>query len=128
MENKENYVVDCGGIHPERPELTELVFILDRSGSMSGLEQDTIGGFNAMIEKQKKEEGLAFVSTVLFSNASKVLHDRVEVQEVAPLTEKDYVLDCLPFLLLFLYHQNGCRVKSKLQHKIYPMINNVLLH
>ena len=92
MANKEDCVEYCGGIQPERPELTELVFILDRSGSMSGLEQDTIGGFNAMIEKQKKEEGPAFVSTVLFANASKVLHDRVEVREVAPLTEKDYVV------------------------------------
>jgi uncharacterized protein YegL len=71
---------------------TELVFIIDRSGSMAGLEKDTIGGFNAMIEKQKKEEGLALVSTVLFANASKVLHDRTEVREVAPLTEKDYVV------------------------------------
>ena len=92
MANKEGFVEVCGGIQPERPELTELVFILDRSGSMSGLEQDTIGGFNAMIEKQKKEEGLALVSTVLFANDSKVLHDRVEVREVAPLTEKDYVV------------------------------------
>jgi uncharacterized protein YegL len=92
MANKEGFVEACGGIQPERPELTELVFILDRSGSMSGLEQDTIGGFNSMIEKQKKEDGLAFVSTVLFSDASKVLHDRVEVREVAPLTERDYVV------------------------------------
>ena len=70
--------------------LTELVFILDRSGSMSGLEGDTIGGFNAMIEKQKTAEGEAIVSTVLFDNESVVIHDRVKVQDVPKMTEKDY--------------------------------------
>lgn len=73
-----------------KKNLTELVFILDRSGSMSGLESDTIGGFNAMIEKQKKAEGEAFVSTVLFSNESVVVHDRVDVQKIAPMTADDY--------------------------------------
>ena len=70
--------------------LTELVFILDRSGSMSGLEADTIGGFNAMIEKQKKAPGEALVSTVLFDNYSSVIHDRVPVHDIAPMTEKEY--------------------------------------
>ena len=70
--------------------LTELVFILDRSGSMQGLEGDTIGGFNAMIEKQKKEPGEAFVSTVLFDDQAEVLHDRVKLGEVHPITEKEY--------------------------------------
>ena len=70
--------------------LTELVFILDRSGSMAGLESDTIGGFNAMIEKQKKAEGEAFVSTVLFDNESVVIHDRVDIQKIAPMTEEQY--------------------------------------
>lgn len=70
--------------------LTELVFILDRSGSMSGLEGDTIGGFNAMIEKQKKEEGEVLVSTVLFDNESEVIHDRVKLSEIPKMTEKDY--------------------------------------
>lgn len=70
--------------------ITELVFILDRSGSMSGLESDTIGGFNAMIEKQKKLDGRVYVSTVLFSNHSSVIHDRVDINEVRPLTEKEY--------------------------------------
>lgn len=60
-----------------RKNLTEIVFILDRSGSMSGLETDTIGGFNSMIEKQKKENGEALISTVLFDNVSEVIHDRV---------------------------------------------------
>jgi len=72
--------------------ITELVFILDRSGSMAGLESDTIGGFNAMIEKQRKEEGTCYVSTVLFDNVSEVLHDRVELSEIKPMTDKDYTV------------------------------------
>ena len=72
--------------------LTEVVFILDRSGSMSGLEGDTIGGFNSMIEKQKNEEGEALVSTILFDNYSEVLHDRVEVSKIEPLTDRDYTV------------------------------------
>jgi len=70
--------------------MTELVFILDRSGSMSGLEQDTIGGFNAMIEKQRREPGEALVSTVLFDNTSQVIHDRVCLDQVPRMTEKEY--------------------------------------
>ena len=73
-----------------KQNLAELVFILDRSGSMQGLEGDTIGGFNAMIEKQKKEPGEAFVSTVLFDDQAEVLHDRVKLGEVHPITEKEY--------------------------------------
>ncbi len=69
---------------------TELVFILDRSGSMSGLEQDTIGGFNAMLEKQKKEPGTCYVSTVLFDHTTEVIHDRVPLKEVPALTDKEY--------------------------------------
>ena len=69
---------------------TELVFILDRSGSMSGLEADTIGGFNSMIERQKKEAGEALVSTVVFSDDSTVIHDRLPIGEVPPLTDKEY--------------------------------------
>ena len=70
--------------------MTELVFILDRSGSMSGLEKDTIGGFNSMIEKQKWEDGQALVSTVLFDNESVVIHDRLPLDRVPPLTEGEY--------------------------------------
>ena len=70
--------------------LTELVFILDRSGSMAGLEADTIGGFNAMLEKQKREEGEAYLSAVLFSNNSTVLYDRVNIKKVEPMTERQY--------------------------------------
>ena len=69
---------------------TELVFILDRSGSMEGLEKDTIGGFNSMISKQKKETGEAFVSTVLFDNESVVIHDRLPLEKVPVMTEKEY--------------------------------------
>ena len=70
--------------------LTELVFILDESGSMSGMESDTIGGFNSMIEKQRREDGEAYVSTVLFSNESNVIHDRVALSRVEPLTDRQY--------------------------------------
>ncbi len=73
-----------------KKNLTEMVFILDKSGSMAGLEADTIGGFNSMIARQKENEGEALVSTVLFSNDSFVLHDRAEIGSVAPMTERDY--------------------------------------
>ena len=70
--------------------MTELVFILDRSGSMSGLESDTIGGFNSMIAKQKRQSGEALVSTVLFDNESFIIHDRLPLEKVPPMTEKEY--------------------------------------
>ena len=73
-----------------KKNLTEIVFILDRSGSMAGLEKDTIGGFNAMIEKQKAEEGEAYISTVLFDNESVVIHDRIPLDRIPKLTEKEY--------------------------------------
>ena len=73
-----------------KKNLTEIVFILDRSGSMAGLEDDTIGGFNAMIEKQKKEPVEALVSTVLFDNESEVIHDRVDIQRIKPMTRNEY--------------------------------------
>ena len=73
-----------------KKNLTELVFILDKSGSMSGLEEDTIGGFNSMIDRQKQAEGEALVSTVLFSNSSEVIHDRVALEKVEPLTRREY--------------------------------------
>ena len=79
--------------------LTEVIFILDRSGSMAGLEKDTIGGFNAMLEKQRRGEGQALISTVLFSNESAVIHDRVDAREVPPLTEREYfVCGCTALL------------------------------
>ena len=73
-----------------KKNLTELVFILDRSGSMAGLEDDTIGGFNAMLEKQKAEPGEAYVSTVLFDNRSEVVHDRLPLERFPALTRKEY--------------------------------------
>ena len=71
-------------------KLTELVFILDRSGSMSGLESDTIGGFNAMISRQKEGEGQAIVTTVLFNDQSILLHDRIDIRGVEPISHNDY--------------------------------------
>ncbi len=76
----------------KRNNLTELVFILDRSGSMAGLEEDTIGGFNSMIAKQKDEEGECYVTTVLFDHKIDTLHDRKKLSEIAPLTDKDYTV------------------------------------
>ncbi|WP_028509429.1 vWA domain-containing protein [Ruminococcus sp. NK3A76] len=73
-----------------KKNLTEMVFILDRSGSMSGLESDTIGGFNSMIEKQKTQEGEAFVSVVLFDDRSEVIYDRVKLSEIRQMTREDY--------------------------------------
>ena len=79
--------------------LTEIVFILDKSGSMSGLEADTIGGYNSFLKKQKKVEGEAYVSTVLFSDYSKVIHDRVPIAKVEPLNEEQYSVDGCTALL-----------------------------
>ena len=73
-----------------KKNLTELVFILDRSGSMAGLEKDTIGGFNSMIERQRATEGEVIISTVLFDNTSEVIHDRVDIHRIEPMTEKQY--------------------------------------
>ena len=70
--------------------LTEIIFILDRSGSMSGLEADTIGGYNSMLAKQKKEEGKALISTILFDDKIEVLHDRADLNEVDEITENEY--------------------------------------
>lgn len=70
--------------------LTELIFILDRSGSMSGLESDTIGGYNAMLQKQKKEPGEAVITTVLFDDKYELLHDRINLQGIEPITDKEY--------------------------------------
>lgn len=73
-------------------DVTELVFILDRSGSMSGLEDDTIGGFNGMIKKQKRQDGECYISTILFDDVSEVLHDRVRLQDVPKMTEEEYTV------------------------------------
>lgn len=73
-----------------KKNLTEIVFILDRSGSMSGLERDTIGGYNSMLEKQRKEPGEAIISTVLFDNTSEVIHDRIPIADISDMTDKEY--------------------------------------
>ena len=73
-----------------KKDLVELVFILDKSGSMGGLEKDTIGGYNSLIRKQRKEKGEALVTTVLFSNNLKVISDRKDIKNVEELTDKEY--------------------------------------
>ncbi len=73
-----------------KKNVTEVVFILDKSGSMAGLETDTIGGFNSMLNKQKKAEGDAFVTTVLFNHHNEILHDRINVKGISPITDSDY--------------------------------------
>lgn len=73
-----------------KKNVTEVVFILDKSGSMSGLEKDTIGGYNSMLNKQRKAEGEAFVTTVLFNHQYELLHDRINVRGISPITELDY--------------------------------------
>ena len=72
--------------------LTELVFILDKSGSMSGLETDTIGGYNSMLAKQQAVEGECYITTVLFDNNYELLHDRIDIKAVSPITEKEYFI------------------------------------
>ena len=74
-----------------KANLTELVFIIDKSGSMSGLEKDTIGGFNSMLKKQKQEEGEAYLSTVLFDTRETVLYDRIDIGKVPEMTDRDYI-------------------------------------
>lgn len=89
-ENVKKEIKETTSLKKTGNNTTELVFILDRSGSMGGLESDTIGGFNGMITKQKKEEGNVIVSTVLFSDGSTVLHNRVDIKEIKPMTDADY--------------------------------------
>lgn len=86
-------------LKPKQKKLTELVFILDRSGSMSGLEQDTIGGFNSMIQKQKASHVRGLVSTVLFNNDAVVLHDRIKLSDVPKMTTSEYQVGGMTALL-----------------------------
>lgn len=88
--NHADYIINSKGDLEMKNNVTELVFILDRSGSMAGLEADTIGGFNSMIDKQKKLDGKVMVSTVLFDNDTEVLHDRIDIQNIEPMTEEQY--------------------------------------
>lgn len=92
-QNEKYGIMDRGIPTPEhkpKNNITEVVFILDRSGSMAGMEEDTIGGFNTMIKNQKAKDGKVYVSTVLFDNECEVLHDRVEIQNVKPMTRENY--------------------------------------
>ncbi len=91
--------------------LTEVVFILDRSGSMGGLESDTIGGFNSMLDKQKIEKGRVLISTVFFNNEIEILHDRVLLEEVRPLTDNDYFV-CGSTALLDAVGETIKRIKA----------------
>ncbi|MHB9315315.1 vWA domain-containing protein [Fusobacterium polymorphum] len=77
-------------VEKKKNNIVDVVFILDRSGSMGGLESDTIGGFNSMLEKQRKIEGKAFITTVLFDDQYELLHDRVNIAKVNNITEKEY--------------------------------------
>ena len=92
LKNAANATITDAMKLPPSNDVTELVFILDRSGSMGGLEEDTIGGFNSMIEKQKKQAGECLVSTVLFDHEISTLHDRVPLADIPPMTEDDYVV------------------------------------
>lgn len=95
-----------------KSENTELIFVLDRSGSMSGLEQDTIGGFNAMLEKQKLEPGEALVTTVLFNHTYQVLHNRMNISEVTAVTKDQYCVGGMTALLDAV----GSAVSSVIEH------------
>lgn len=92
--NEMEYLEDCGGIAMPKVEepcdIVEMVFVLDKSGSMAGKESDTVGGFNSLIEGQRGLSGRALVSTVLFSTGMEILHDRIPIEEVAPLTVSEY--------------------------------------
>lgn len=102
---------------------TEILFILDRSGSMHGQEADTIGGFNSFIEKQRKEAGETLVSTILFSDTSHVLHDRLLLEQIRPLTTEDYVVGGCTALLDALgdaIHHIGARVHRHLPKEVRP--------
>ncbi len=90
FKNEMNTAVNGGKNGKPANDVTELVFILDRSGSMGGLESDTVGGFNSLIEKQKQSDAPCFVSTVLFDHETEVLHDRIRLKDVKPITEKEY--------------------------------------
>lgn len=107
-----------------KKNLTELVFILDRSGSMSGLEADTVGGFNSMLRKQQREEGDAFVSTILFDNVSEVIHDRADIKSVRPMTERIMFPAAAPrFLMLSATRFNTSGISINMPaRRMFPSI------
>ena len=113
-----------------RENLTEVVFILDRSGSMSGLEADTIGGFNSMLERQKEEKGDAYLTTVLFDNQVEYLHDRIDIQKVNPITSRDYyvrgctaLLDAVGMTIEKIKHIHANAIESDVPAKTIFIIN-----
>ena len=105
---------------------TELVFILDRSGSMSGLESDTIGGYNAMLEKQQQEYGEAIVTTVLFDDQYEVLHDRIDMHAVAAITEKEYYVNMMIawYFATALAKQYDASLPFIQEHRLEPWTHN----
>ena len=115
-----------------KKNLTEMVFILDKSGSMAGLEADTIGGFNGMIERQKKTEGEALVSTVLFSDSSAVIHDRVDLSKIEPMTGRQYCVGGCTALIDAIggaIHHIGsvhkyAREEDRPEHKVFVIITD----
>lgn len=105
-----------------KKDLTELVFVIDKSGSMTGLESDTVGGYNSLLKSNREGEGEALVSTVLFDNDAHVLHDRVSIEQVRPLSERDYVPGGCTALLdavggAIRYHE---RVQKNLPESLRP--------
>lgn len=112
--------------------LTELVFILDRSGSMSGLEGDTIGGFNSMLKKQKEEEGEALVTTVLFDDKYELLHDRINIKDILPLTDKEYYVRGTTALLdaigktinKIVSEQKNSKEEERAEHVMFVIITD----
>lgn len=107
-------------------DLTEVVFILDRSGSMSGLEDDTIGGFNSMLKKQREEEGDANVTTVLFDDEIEMLHKRVTIKEIKNITSKDYyvrgctaLLDAIGYSINFMINVQKNKKEEKAKNVLF---------
>lgn len=107
-------------------DLTEVVFILDRSGSMSGLEDDTIGGFNSMLKKQREEEGKANVTTVLFDDEIEMLHKRVNIKEIKNITSKDYyvrgctaLLDAIGYSINFMINVQKNKKEEKAKNVLF---------
>ena len=107
-------------------DLTEVVFILDRSGSMSGLEDDTIGGFNSMLKKQREEEGKANVTTVLFDDEIEMIHKRVDIKEIKNITSKDYyvrgctaLLDAIGYSINFMINVQKNKKEEKAKNVLF---------
>ncbi|MEH7494318.1 hypothetical protein ABC255_16910 [Neobacillus sp. 3P2-tot-E-2] len=112
-----------------KEELTELVFILDKSGSMAGLEGDTVGGYNSILKKQKKGKGEAIVTTVLFDHECELLHDRINIKGISPITEEDYevggttaLLDAIGFAIQKIVNVQKKTIEEERAEKILFVI------